>query len=222
MISLDSHRAALKDRILVIQTIIDETHPAAPEVGKIAREARGMAIVLLFAAYEELLTSLNRSLLEVAAGLRVGNRRLQPGFRAFAMHGVAKSLRSVSEKKLFVSSLPTLVSSASRGAPGPTINPDVFPNDGSFMKRSQIALWCSLFEVGDPAPLLRNIWQQIDTVVIQRNGVAHGRLTPQDVGRSYSEAEIRVLVRDWASDWEQFLDHVGRLAEHRDFYRVPK
>jgi len=222
MISLDSHRAALKDRVSVIRNIIDETHPTPPATGRIAREARGMAVVLLFAAYEELLTSLNRSLLEVAAGLRVGNRRLQPGFRAFALHNVASSLSSGSQKKLFTAALPTLVEFASRGEPGPTINPDVFPNDGSFMRRSQVTLWCSLFSAGDPAPILRNIWQQIDTVVIQRNGIAHGRLTPQEVGRSYSEADMRALVDDWDSDWARFLDHIEQLAVARDFYRLPR
>ncbi len=222
MISLQSHRLALTDRIAVIERILDETHPAAPAQRPIAREARGMAIVLIFAAYEELLTSLNRSLLEVAARMRVGNRRLQPGLRAFAMHESAKSLRGVSERKLFVTALPAVVEKAAQSAAGPTINPDVFPSDGSFMKRSQIKLWCDLFRIGDPAPVLQNIWQQIDTVVTQRNGVAHGRLAPQDVGRSYTEDEIRLLVENWGRDWGAFLDLVEARAQDRSFYRLPR
>jgi len=222
MIDVTPHRAALADRISVVQSLIDETHPAPPATSAISREARGLAIVLLFAAYEELLTSLTRTLLETAIRMRVGNRRLQPGFRAFALHSATSSARGVSDRKLFVTALPSLVDAAGQGGAPPTINPDDFPNDGSFMKRSQIETWARLFNIGHPAKVLRRTWSGIDGVVAQRNGIAHGRLTPQEVGRTYTEAEIRQLTSDWAQDWDDFLSHVDRLAASRDFFRLPR
>jgi hypothetical protein len=222
VIDLDPHKSALSDRIDVVRALIRETHPKASQVGPIARETRGLATVLLFAAYEEVLTSVTRTLLETAAGLRVSNRRLQPGFRAFAIHNAAKSLRNVSDKKLFVSALPTLVEISARGGVEPSIDTDAFPNDGSFMKRSQIEVWLTLFDAGQPAALLPNIWHKINTVVTQRNGIAHGRLTPQEVGRSYSEAEIVQLTEDWADDWTNFICAVEKLASSRDFFRTPR
>jgi hypothetical protein len=222
MIDVTPHRAALADRIAVVVSLIDETHPAPPATSVISRETRGLAVVLLFAAYEDLLTSLTRTLLEAAVRMRVGNRRLQPGFRAFALHSATKSARGVSERKLFLTALPGLVEAASHGSGPSTINPDDFPNDGSFMKRSQIETWARVFNIGPPSKLLFRTWSGIDAVVAQRNGVAHGRLTPQEVGRNYSEAEIRQLTSDWASDWDDFLIHVAAAAASRDFFRTPR
>lgn len=222
MIDLTTHRAALADRIDVITKLIDETHPPPPQVGPISREARGLAIVLLFAAYEQLLTSLTRSLLDVAMRLRVSNRRLQPGFRMFAVHGAVTSLRDISERKLFVKAIPELVRVAALGGRETTIDAQLFPHDGSFMKRSQIELWATIFNIGPAQLLLPTIWNNIDGVVAQRNGIAHGRLTPQEVGRRYTEAEIRQLIQDWSAEWDGFLLHVGTLASSRDFFRTPR
>lgn len=220
MISLASHRIALRDNVDVARRLIDETHPSGA-AGPISREARGLAIVLLFAAYENLLTSLTRTLLETALTLRVSNKRLQPGFRALAMTATARSTRDLSEKKLYSHALPNLVAAADPGGRVCTLNPDVFPADGSFMKRSQIELWCTLFGIGDPRPILVRTWSSVDAIVVQRNGIAHGRLTPSSVGRAYTEGEIRSLVADWEDDWCDFLDLVENRAQHRDFFRTP-
>lgn len=221
MIDIDPLCDNLTERISIVRKLIDETHPQPPSVGAISREARGLAIVLIFAAYENLLTTLNRTILECAIGMRVSNRRLRPGFRAFAVHSAAVSLRDSSERKLFNKSLPNIIALADRGGRSVSINPSVFPDDGSFMKRSQIIVWCELFDVGHPGALLSNIWDNIDGVVAQRNGIAHGRLTPQEVGRNYTEREIRRLVDNWLDDWVGFLKHVGQLASSRDFFRKP-
>jgi hypothetical protein len=222
MIDLSPHRTNLAERIAVIDSLMNETHPNPPQTGAISREARGLAIVLLYAAYEQLLTSLTRTLLEAAIGLRVSNRRLKPGFRVFALHSAAMSAREVSSRKLFTKALPELVRTASLGDRTSTIDAGIFPSDGSFMKRTQVELWTRLFEVGNPQALLPKVWNNLDGVVSQRNGIAHGRLTPQEVGRNYTEDELRELVQDWAKDWDGFLLHVQSLASTRDFFRSPR
>ena len=222
MIDVTPHRRALEDRIAVVTKLIDETHPKGPVAGPISREARGLAIVLLFAAYEELLVSLTRTLLEAVVRLRISNRRLQPGLRAFALRSSAESLRDVSERRLFISALPNLVDVAARSDQKPTVNTGDFPKDGSFMKQSQIKVWAKTFGVDHPRLILSHVWDSIDAIVVQRNGVAHGSLTPQEVGRAYSEDEIRQLVADWWADWDAFLLHVNGLASSRNFFRLPR
>lgn len=179
MIDVTPHRRALADRIAVVHSLIEETHQPPPAANPIAREARGLAVVLLFAASEELLTSLTRTLLETALRLRVGNQRLRPGFRAFALQDVTKSLRESSERKLFVTVLPALVETAARGGRVSTINTDGFPNDGSFMKRSQVEVWARTFDIGPAPAVLVRTWNSIDAIVADRNAIAHGRLAPQ-------------------------------------------
>jgi len=224
MISLNLHARALQERIDTVKRIVDETHKtsATGAPGPISREARGIAIVLLFAAYEDLLTSLTRTLLEAAINLRVSNRRLQPGLRAFALAASAKSARDMSEKKLYSTTLPNLIEVSGRGGHHCTIDANSFPADGSFMKRSQIEVWCRLFSVPNPGRILHRTWATIDSVVSERNGVAHGRKTPEDVGRGYTEKEVRKLIDDWKDDWLDFLGEVEKLAQSRDFFRTPR
>jgi hypothetical protein len=224
MISVQLHLNALDDRIDTVTRLLDATHPSpsgSARSSPISREARGLAIVLLFAAYENLLTSLTRTLLEAAIRTRVGNRRLRPGLRAFALVSAAKSIKDTSEKKLYSSTLPKLVYAADPGGRVCTIDASSFPSDGSFMKRSQITVWCQLFGISDPHLVLHRTWAEVDTVVADRNAIAHGRLTPDEVGRNYTEAEIRSLVGNWQADWRDFVNLVETRASSRDFFRTP-
>ena len=222
MISVATHRQALKERIDVVTLLIDQTHLPPSDTGPIAREARGLAIVLLFAAYEELLRSLTRTLLEEVIKLRISNSRLQPGLRAFAISDAAKSLRMVSERKVFLSAIPNVIETLGRRDRVPTIHPEDFPDDGSFMKQSQVKLWARTFGIDHPGALLTGVWNRIDTIVTQRNQIAHGGLTPQAVGREYSIGDLRTLISLWHSDWDGFLVHVETQASTRDFFRVPR
>lgn len=226
MISIQIHLDALRERIDTVTRLLDETHPRAvagspARVGPISREARGLAVVLLFAAYEDLLKSLTRTLLEGAIGVRVSNKRLRPGLRAFAMASAARSVRDLSAKKLYTHGLPGLVDASNPGGRICTLDANSFPDDGSFMKQSQVTVWCGLFDVVDPHLILSRIWVKIDTIVAERNAVAHGRSTAEDVGRGYTEAEMRQLVAEWHADWMNFLVVVGARASSRDFFRVP-
>ena len=216
-----SFKEELERRLNSIRRIVAATHPAVPTTGlpDAAREARGLAILLLFACYENLMHSVCRRILEIASALRVGNHRLRPGIRLFAIHGEVQALKAGAPKSVWTGKGIRLVNSAleSRAC---TINPDLFPNDGSFMKRSQVAVICELFELGDPGPILGPVWDRLDTIVSERNAIAHGRKTPEEIGRNYSLAEIEDLVSLWSSHWFAFIDHIETQAGTRDFYRT--
>jgi hypothetical protein len=89
------------------------------------------------------------------------------------------------------------------------------------MRSSQIVLWCKVFDLPHPASILRRTWTAVDTIVVQRNEIAHGGQTADLVGRNYSEAEIRQLISDWRDDWLDFLNIVEQKGSTRDFYRIP-
>ncbi|MDP1711813.1 MAG: MAE_28990/MAE_18760 family HEPN-like nuclease [Candidatus Nanopelagicaceae bacterium] len=222
MIDVDPHIVALRDRIDVVYRLIDRTHPGTGASDDISREARGLTIVLLYAAYENLLTSLTRTLLEKANRSGVSNRRLQPNFRMFAVANFAQSFRDDPEKRLYSGALRQLVEVANKEGRGNTIDSNHFPKGGDFMKITQIRHWSEIFAIGDPSRILHRTWQSIDGVVSGRNGIAHGQLTPQDVGRSITELEIRQLANNWLLDWTDFLRHVALLTANRDFFRLPR
>lgn len=225
MINLAQHKLELSDRLDAATLLVDETHPhrAGSYVlpGPASREARGLVIVMLFASYENLLKSTTRTILEGAIACKVSNRRLQPGILTFALANTAKSMRDRSVKRLYSDSLPDLIDKyeATRGSC--SIDPGSFPDDGSFMKKSQVILWCRLFNVGPPHKLLPRTWVSLDAIVSRRNDIAHGKQTAGDVGRSYTESDIRDLLADWRSDWTDFLTHIEQLASSRDFFRRP-
>lgn len=208
--------------------LVDAAHTSQPLVvvqsspaASIEREARGLAMVMIFAAYERALRSLTREIIEAANRVRVGVPRLQPPFRAIAAEPRALSLREVGRKKFHSTALPQLVRSLYQSQPPALLNTDFFPDDGSFMKRAQISTWCSFFDVGEAPRLLMRIWHNVDGVVSDRNAIAHGESSPGEIGRRRSEAEVRGLMTDWRDDWRDFIQHVGTLGSSRDFFRTP-
>jgi hypothetical protein len=94
----------------------------------------------------------------------------------------------------------------------------LFPNDGSYMKTTQVALLCDLFGFGDPVIALQDLWNKIDGVVGQRNGIAHGRLTPGQVGRNYTRQEILDLIELWQTRWIDFLAWIESKCQDSSFY----
>ena len=87
------------------------------------------------------------------------------------------------------------------------------------MKKSQVRLFCDIFNLGDPGRILKEIWVILDTIVVERNNIAHGKATPEEVGRSYSREDVRKLVDSWQARWLEFIAYVEVEAAGRDFYR---
>jgi hypothetical protein len=69
---------------------------------------------------------------------------------------------------------------------------------------------------------LREVWQRLDTVVTERNAIAHGRETAGNIGRQYTLADLNTLVDLWDLRWMEFIDWVEQAAASRDFYRTPR
>ncbi|WP_156427788.1 hypothetical protein [Thiohalocapsa sp. ML1] len=214
------YRDELVRRLDAVRRILDAAHPPSPvdDAADASRDARGIAVLLLYACYEHLLYSLCRRLLEIAVTLRVGNRRLRDGLLMFAAHEKMQSLAGVSPATVWKSKGRELLACVMDGRDC-TINANLFPGDGSFMKRSQVMLFCEIFELGHPGPILAEVWNRLDAVVAERNAIAHGRLTPEEVGRNYSLEEMRSMVDVWQERWLSFIDHVEHSAQHRSFYR---
>lgn len=219
MLKFAVERTNFVQRLDTVRGIVDAAHPGGAPTAT-SREIRGLAILLLYAAYENLLTSLCRAILEATVQLRVGNRRLRPGLKLVAGYSSIQSIQSVSPNAIWRSGFDLVdVIEKSRGC---SIDPAVFPTDGSHFRRGQVQTFCRVFGLSDPAPVLREAWQRIDTVVAERNAVAHGALSPGDVGRTYSYADIVSLIDLWQLRWCDFMDWIEATATSRDFFRFPR
>lgn len=219
MLSCEGHRVELATRIASIVALLDATHaqpqPGVPDVG---REARGLTVLLLYAAYERLLVSLCRSVLEEAASLRVGNRRLKPGLKLFAARSSLEALAVSGPNAIWTGRGLDLVNVLDHGRRC-TIDARMFPTDGSHMRRQQVATICQVLTLGDPAPVLRDVWDRIDTIVDERNKIAHGAETADEIGRRYTIGEVRALVSLWLQRWTDFLNWVESRGSGREFFR---
>ncbi|MFI9574593.1 HEPN domain-containing protein [Microbispora rosea] len=190
-----------------MRRLVDATKLHGSTEADVSREARGLAIVLLFAAYENLLYSLCRTLLESAAKSRARGRRLKPGLQLFLAHSELSGLADGGKSRIWRDAGIDLIKALNE-RPVTELNKGLFPADGSFMKASQVRLFCSIFDLGDPGPILREIWPRINTVVEQRNAIAHGRMTPDEVGRNYSHDDLMKLVALWEQRWMDFVTWV--------------
>lgn len=221
MLDCRLHRAEFQQRMSTVRALLAAGHATGPSPSPdISKESRGLAILLLYAAYENLLTSLSRSLLEVAIRLRVGNKRLRAGLKIFAVHSKLQSTNASSATAVWRSGF-ELMEALSDGRVC-TISPNIFPNDGTNFRRSQVLTFCRVFGLPDPGPVLKEAWQRLDMIVSERNSVAHGREAPGDVGRRYTQGELNDLVDLWDSRWMEFISWVESAAQSRDFYRMPR
>lgn len=219
-------RADFTARITIVRQLLDATRlgptgsPPAPGLPDVSREARGVAIVLLYAAYEALLKATARRLLEAAVRTRVGNRRLQPGYQVAAVFSKLQAISAIKDSKIWKGPGTDIVNAIFAGQPS-SIDPTLFPDTGDNFKRAQVFALCELLGLGDPGPVLKDVWLGLDSVVVQRNNVAHGLETATEVGRQYSDADLTNLVDAWALRWGQFLDWVEAAGTSRDLYRRP-
>ncbi|MET4541328.1 hypothetical protein ABIE37_003123 [Arthrobacter bambusae] len=184
------------------------TQANGSEENSLSRESRGLCMVLLFAGYEQLLKATCREVLE---HLKMQSGRvadLHTGYRTLALARAWQSMEATTKTEYwnvmsdrFVSGLYDDVS---------TINANEFPNDGSFMDRSQVTLVCNLFGFDDIHKVLGRTWDDLSQVRRRRNKVAHGEATAAEVGRDFTYAEAVDLVGRWDTGWNAFLDCVER------------
>jgi hypothetical protein len=76
------------------------------------------------------------------------------------------------------------------------IQDSLFPNDGTHFRVSQLYTIWKLFALPNPiVPELKHLGR-ISELVENRNAIAHGRRTAEDVGKRYSKKEIEDRILD--------------------------
>lgn len=130
------------------------------ELANIQKTVRGLSYVMMFAAYEKMLRGLCRSLIEVAASFRGKQKNLSTPFRLIGMYPMIQSASNSAESDQGNSkaqgnsksgvtagsyvrywSGPLEKSSVSSERDAKKLNPDFWPDNGSFMQRSQVVLF---------------------------------------------------------------------------------
>jgi hypothetical protein len=160
----------------------------------VTRATKGLVFVHNYAAYEYVVTqcvyALNTELNRRAIPLN----RLRTELLSVALHPECGSLIDGSLKKTWA--LRCELFSRARSAAGAAVHEQLLPKDGSHFRPAQLELVWSLF--GMPPPFVEKLRHLglIEEMVENRNKIAHGLESPENVGRRYSANDIVERVRD--------------------------
>lgn len=184
----------------------------------ISRETRGLTMVILFAAYEKLLRSLAREILETTTTYRGYRRNLAPGIRALSLSGAVSSVKDSSKKNLWSQGVAAI--DADLSSPASSLNTSAFPETGTFMDEWQLSVYCKTFGITNWGAALQSAKPLIEEIRQARNDVAHGDQTAREVGRNTSIGDMQAKVAAWRGGWNRFLDLVEIQAAQSSFFKV--
>lgn len=124
-----------------------ESNPSPDDI--LVKTAKGISFVFLFSAYEQLLKGTVRAVLETANSYRGKLKNMQDGFIAAALNSSFRSYADASNVKTKIGNardVRSLLDSCVRDLKFT----DYFPDDGSYMKSTQVRTICCLFDLGGP------------------------------------------------------------------------
>jgi hypothetical protein len=89
-----------------------------------------------------------------------------------------------------------LLAERESGVPLNTLDDAVFPSDGSHFRVRQLQTIWAVFGLATPVVPEPRLLGRIEELVENRNAVAHGRRTPEEVGGRYSVSDVATRVDD--------------------------
>ena len=138
-----------------------ESNPSPDDI--LVKTAKGISFVFLFSAYEQLLKGTVRAVLETANSYRGKLKNMQDGFIAAALNSSFRSYADASNVKTKIGNardVRSLLDSYVRDLKFT----DYFPDDGSYMKSTQVRTICYLIW-GTP----RQFWEELGVISMTSN-----------------------------------------------------
>jgi hypothetical protein len=173
------------------------------------RDAKGLVFVHLYGTYEWCVVNAMR---EATLSLRAHGMvcsQLRPSLFSLAFNADLDSIhdgrhgdRWRKRAGIFSNVFCTSVAKFEEGA---------FPYDGSHMRVSQVGTIWSVLGIGDPVVPDGRLIGRVNELVELRNGIAHGRVRADEVGRRFSVAELQSRIKDV---YEYCLYVVGAIEDH--------
>lgn len=179
-------------------------NPGSPAI---AATSRGMCFVQMYAAWEFTVKTSVAAALESSCkhGMPFAQTRLE--LTALLLHGDFKSISDSGRETFWKRTLQTLRKTAS-DAPA-TAAADAFPTDNSHFRIAQIYLIWDIFGIKVPVVPSPRLMNLVGEVGENRNAIAHGRRTPNDVGRGYSIKDIEHKI----DGMQEICVHVASTLE---------
>jgi hypothetical protein len=208
MTSFDPIASEVSSRVTTCRSVVGSLHGTATSHPTYSQVFRGLIFVQMYALYEFTLSSAVRAAIEYvnASGRPCSQIRESVLSLLLAPEWLSAADAAPKRRWQVRSDLATAIRSPA--VSGAFID-STFPDDGSHFRTGQIATIWHVFGITAPLVPDQRLLQRIDELVENRNAIAHGRMTPEEVGKRYSPAEIAERV----DDTESIVTHIISTME---------
>ena len=196
---------------------------SARRTGHLATTAKGLVFVQIYAVYEY---TINQTVSQAIESIKKHRHRigdLSPQLLALVLDPELRSLRDVQRKHEWDRRL-RLFERAFSGELVDLSGETQLPTDRSHYRASQLELIFKVFGISRMPVRRHRHKDRIAEVVGHRNAIAHGRETPEDIGRRYTSSEIRKAIQQIESVcllWITVFDDYSRKPERQRRRRKP-
>lgn len=159
---------------------------------------KGLLFVHLYGIHEYTIVSAVQTALSSILSASVPVRRVHRHLIPLVLHAQFTSASGVGRDKVWLKRLELIGKMDSPDLLSPS-TPAVFPDDGSHFRHGQIQTIWNLFGLEGPTLPDPRLIGRIDELVENRNSIAHGRRTANDVGSAYSAQDLGRIIKDVAT-----------------------
>jgi MAE_28990/MAE_18760-like HEPN len=165
--------------------------------GQHSQTARGLAFVQVYAIHEYTVVTVVRLAVEAISAHGPSYSSLRPSLLAIFLNAELSSVRDCGSVNIWDRRISIFERAHSNSPIGLPAIP--LPTDGSHFRHTHIELILKVLGIKRSPTARRRHLFRIDEVVENRNSIAHGDKTPEEVGRGYSNGDIGDVIRQMKS-----------------------
>ena len=178
------------NQLSAVKTLCDkvnDSHPIEPSEELHNNVCKGLSFVVLYGALEYTLTSVVSATIQKINDININSDLLKPRLLSLSLNPKCDAIREGRNKKwikqydLFSTlETPTVFSAET----------NIFPAERGNIKYRHINFVWDIFGLRSPVVPDNSYMGMFESVAENRMAIAHGRISPQNVGRSYSKDDI--------------------------------
>jgi len=200
---VDIRLLAVQQSLIAIARVeADAAFPA-----DVSKTLKGLVFVQLYAVYEYCVTTSVQTGIRAVNSSNLALRDLRHELLSLALDDGCRSLADCGASRTWDVRLNLMARTRSSD---PVQAPEtVFPADGTHYRVGQLSTIWSLFGIVEPCVPDNRFIGRIDELVELRNGIAHGRMTAEDVGSRFSLTDLQSRH----GDTKALCEHVVTVVE---------
>lgn len=176
-------------QFLSLASAIEDSRPAE------AASCKGLLFVQIYGVYEYAIRSSVQATLAAVRKDSIPTRRIRRELLTLILNPLWKAAAESGRRRLWEQRIGLMAGVDSNG-PLITLDDTLFPSDGTHYRSSQLYTIWRVFGINKPIVPENRHLGRIEELVENRNAIAHGRKTAEEVGRRYSTAELKKRIDD--------------------------